>query len=273
MSTIPPSAQSDQTDRDALAHQADCAAQADQADRTARAAQADRTAQIAVTDRAARPVASAPDEVLLRLEQIGIVPVIVVDDPAHAGDLADALVSGGLPVAEVTLRTAAGMQTLRRMCARGDVLVGAGTVLTAEHVDMVVDAGASFVVSPGFSLDVIERCRHHNVAVIPGIATATELQAAVVAGLGHVKFFPAGKMGGRPMIEALAGPFPDVRFMPSGGVSAANVADYLASPAIFAAGGSWMATQSLIATGQFDEIARLSREASAIVALTAGARQ
>lgn len=213
---------------------------------------------------------SAPDAVVLRLEQVGIVPVIVVDDVAHATDLADALVSGGLPVAEITLRTDAGLQVLRRMCARGDMLVGAGTVVTAEHVDLVVDAGASFVVSPGFSLDVVERCRHHNVAVIPGIATATELQAAVVAGLRHVKVFPAGLIGGRPMIEALAAPFPDVRFMPSGGVSAANVADYLASPAIFAAGGSWMATQSLIANRQFDEIARLSREASALVGLAAG---
>jgi len=205
------------------------------------------------------------DSVLLRLEQLGIVPVIVLDDVAHATDLADALVSGGLPVAEVTLRTDAGLQTIRRLCARGDMLVGAGTVLNAEQVDRVVDAGASFVVSPGFSLEVVERCLHHNVAVIPGIATATELQAAVVAGLHHVKFFPAGKMGGRPMIETLREPFPEVRFMPSGGVSAANVADYLASPSIFAAGGSWMATKALIADRRFDEIARLSREASSLV--------
>lgn len=206
-----------------------------------------------------------PNSVFLRLEQLGIVPVIVLDDVAHATDLADALVSGGLPVAEVTLRTDAGLETISRLCARGDLLVGAGTVLNAEQVDQVVDAGASFVVSPGFSLEVVERSRHHNVAVIPGIATATELQTAVVAGLRHVKFFPAGKLGGRPMIETLGEPFPDVRFMPSGGVSAANVADYLASPSIFAAGGSWMATKALIADRQFDEIARLAREASSLV--------
>lgn len=213
---------------------------------------------------------SDANSMLDRLEQVFIIPVIVVDDLAHVTDLADALVRGGLPVAEITLRTDAGLQAIRRMCAREDMLVGAGTVLTAEHVDMVVDAGASFVVSPGFSLDVVERCRYHDVAVIPGVATATELQSAVVAGLSHVKFFPAGKMGGRPMIETLAEPFPDMRFMPSGGVNAANVVDYLASPSIFAAGGSWMATRALIANGRFDEIFRLSREASALVALASG---
>ena len=211
------------------------------------------------------PSPAPEDSVLIRLEHLGIVPVIVLEDVAHASDLADALVSGGLPVAEVTLRTNAGLRTIRRLCARGDMLVGAGTVLNAEQVDLVVDAGASFVVSPGLSLDVVERCQHHNVVVIPGIATATELQAAVLAGLSHVKFFPAGKLGGRPMIETLAEPFTDVRFMPSGGVSAENVSDYLASPSIFAAGGSWMATKSLIASRQFDEIHRLAREASALV--------
>lgn len=212
---------------------------------------------------------SEVNSVLLRLEQVGIVPVIVLDDVAHATGLADALVNGGLPVAEITLRTDAGLQTIRRLCERGDMLVGAGTVLNAEHVNMAVDAGASFVVSPGFSLDVVERCRHHNVAVIPGIATATELQAAVMAGLSHVKFFPAEKLGGRPMIETLGEPFPGVRFMPSGGVNPSNVADYLASPSIFAAGGSWMATKSLIANRRFDEITRLSGEASGLVGLAA----
>lgn len=202
---------------------------------------------------------------LLVLERIGIVPVIVMDDIAHAGDLADALVHGGLPVAEVTLRTSAGLETIRRMAGRGDMLIGAGTVLTAEQVDQVVDAGASFVVSPGLSLAVVERCRHLGVAVIPGIATATELQTAVADGLDRVKFFPAGKMGGRPMIETLAEPFPDVRFMPSGGVGPGNAADYLASASIFAAGGSWMATRALLADGRFDEIARLASEASALV--------
>ncbi|TFD53561.1 bifunctional 4-hydroxy-2-oxoglutarate aldolase/2-dehydro-3-deoxy-phosphogluconate aldolase [Cryobacterium frigoriphilum] len=203
---------------------------------------------------------------LARLEQIGIVPVVVMDDDAHALDLADALVAGGLPVAEITLRTAASMRAIERMSARGDILVGAGTVLSAEQVDRAVDAGASFVVSPGYSASVVDRCRHHGVAVLPGIATATELQAALVNGLDRVKFFPAGKLGGRPMIETLAEPFPAVRFMPSGGVRPENVADYLASPAVFAAGGSWMATRQLIADGGFDEIVRLCRESAQIVA-------
>ena len=206
-----------------------------------------------------------PSATLLRLERVGIVPVIVADDAARAGDLAAALVAGGLPVAEITLRTSAGLETIRRMAGRGDMLIGAGTVLTAEHVDEVVDAGASFVVSPGLSTVVVERCHRLGVAVLPGIATATELQTAVAAGLDRVKFFPAGKMGGRSMMETLAEPFPGVRFMPSGGVGPENVADYLASASIFAAGGSWMATRALIAGGRFDEIARLSRQASALV--------
>lgn len=203
---------------------------------------------------------------LHRLEHIGIVPVIVMDDIARAGDLADALVHGGLPVAEITLRTSTGLETIRRMAGRGDMLIGAGTVLTAAQVDQVVDAGASFVVSPGLSLAVIDRCRHLGIAAVPGIATATELQSAIATGVDRVKFFPAGRLGGLPMIETLSEPFPQVRFMPSGGVSPENAPDYLASPSIFAAGGSWMATRALIAGGRFEEIARLSREARDLVA-------
>jgi 2-dehydro-3-deoxyphosphogluconate aldolase/(4S)-4-hydroxy-2-oxoglutarate aldolase len=206
------------------------------------------------------------DSTLLRIERLGIVPVIVMDDHARAGDLADALVGGGLPIAEVTLRTKMGLETIRRMAGRGDMLIGAGTVLTAEQVDRVVDAGASFVVSPGFSLAVVERCRRLGIAVIPGIATATELQTAAGEELDRVKFFPAGKMGGRAMIETLSEPFPQIRFMPSGGVGPENAADYLASASIFAASGSWMAARALIEGGHFDEIVRLSREASSIVA-------
>lgn len=202
---------------------------------------------------------------LLRLEQHGVIPVVVLDDAARADDLADALVAGGLPVAEITLRTGAGLDAIRRIAARGDVLVGAGTVLTADDVDVVVDAGATFVVSPGLSLAVVERCAARGVAVLPGIATATELQAAVTAGLAHVKFFPAEKSGGRPMIETLAEPFSVARFMPSGGVNADNLADYLASPAIFAAGGSWMASRAQIAAGEFETIARLSCAAVEVV--------
>ena len=209
---------------------------------------------------------------LLRIELLGIVPVIVMDDHARTGDLADALVAGGLPIAEVTLRTRMGLETIRRMAGRGDMLIGAGTVLTAEQVDEVVDAGASFVVSPGLSLAVVEKCRRLGVAVIPGIATATELQTAVAEGLDRVKFFPAGKMGGRAMIETLSEPFPQVRFMPSGGVGPDNLAHYLASASVFAAGGSWMAARTLIEGGHFDEITRLSREASSIVAAARLAR-
>jgi 2-dehydro-3-deoxyphosphogluconate aldolase/(4S)-4-hydroxy-2-oxoglutarate aldolase len=200
------------------------------------------------------------------LSEIQIVPVVVMDDPSGANELADALVAGGISCAEITFRTPAGLEALKALRGRTDILLGAGTVLNAADVDLAADAGAKFIVSPGFGADVVVRCRERGVTAIPGVATASELQAAVAAGLRHVKFFPAEQAGGLRMLSALAGPFPEVRFMPSGGLRPDNVNTYLDHPAVFAAGGSWMVPRAAMAAGDFQEIARLCAETRAQLA-------
>jgi 2-dehydro-3-deoxyphosphogluconate aldolase/(4S)-4-hydroxy-2-oxoglutarate aldolase len=200
-------------------------------------------------------------DTLTALGAARLVPVVVLDDADHAGPLAAALVAGGLPVAEVTFRTAAAAESIRAMAGRGDVLVGAGTVLTAQQVDEAVAAGAAYIVSPGLSRAVVERCREHGVLALPGAVTATEVQAALELGLSTVKFFPAGTSGGPAAIKALAAPFGGVRFVPTGGVSAANLHEYLSIPAVAAVGGSWMVPRDRIAAGDFDGVQRLTAEA------------
>lgn len=198
-----------------------------------------------------------------------LIPVVVLDDARHAEPLAAALVAGGLPVAEVTFRTAAAEDAIRAIAARGDVLVGAGTVLTPDQVDRAVAAGARFVVSPGLSAAVVARCREHGVLALPGAVTATEVQAAIELGLSVVKFFPAGTSGGAGAIKALAAPFGAVRFVPTGGIGPQNLDEYLALDAVLAVGGSWMVPRDLVAAEQFDQITTLTAEA---VALAAGGR-
>lgn len=203
-------------------------------------------------------------DVLSSLRAARLVPVVVLDDAAVADGLAGALVDGGLPVAEVTFRTAAAQDAIRAMSARGDILVGAGTVVTVEQVDQAVAAGASYVVSPGLSRAVVERCGEHGVLALPGAVTATEIQAALELGLTTVKFFPAGTSGGAPAIRALAGPFGDVSFVPTGGVSPANLKDYLSIPSVAAVGGSWMVPRDRVNAGDFDGIRALTAEAVAL---------
>jgi 2-dehydro-3-deoxyphosphogluconate aldolase/(4S)-4-hydroxy-2-oxoglutarate aldolase len=190
-----------------------------------------------------------------------LVPVVVLDDPAAAGPLADGLVAGGLRCAEVTFRTPAARDVLAALAGDPRLLVGAGTVVRPEQVDQAVAAGARFVVSPGFSAAVVRRCQQAGVAVIPGVATATDLQAAGEAGLSVLKFFPAEPLGGLAMLSALAAPFPEVRFVPTGGIGAAQLPAYLAHPRVLAVGGSWMVAPGLIAAGAWDEITRLTAEA------------
>jgi 2-dehydro-3-deoxyphosphogluconate aldolase/(4S)-4-hydroxy-2-oxoglutarate aldolase len=206
-------------------------------------------------------------EILQRLSAHRLVPVVVLDDAAHADGLADALVAGGLPVAEVTFRTAAAPDAIRAMSARGDILVGAGTVLTVAQVDQAVAAGASFVVSPGTSRAVVERCQEHGVLALPGAVTATEVMAALELGLTTVKFFPAGTSGGAPAIAALAAPFGDVGFVPTGGVGPGNLHEYLAIPSVRAVGGSWMVPRDLVRAGELTAVKDLT---AAAVALAAG---
>ena len=193
-----------------------------------------------------------------------VVPVVVIDELDTALPLARALVEGGLPVAEVTFRTAVAAVAMRLIADETDLLVGAGTVVRPEQVDLAFDAGARFVVTPGFSPAVAARCAELGIPVVPGVATATEVIAALDHGLDLLKLFPAEASGGIPLLRALRGPFPDVRFVPTGGVSAANAADYLAVPSVAAIGGSWMVAPELIRAGDFAAVTRLTAEAVAI---------
>jgi 2-dehydro-3-deoxyphosphogluconate aldolase/(4S)-4-hydroxy-2-oxoglutarate aldolase len=194
-----------------------------------------------------------------------IVPVVVVDGAEDGARLADALLAGGLPVAEITLRTAGGLEAIRAVAQdQPDVVVGAGTVTTAAQVDDVVAAGARFVVSPGLSAAVVRRSQELGVTVLPGVATPSEVMAALDLGIDVVKLFPASVVGGPAAIKALSAPFPQVRFVPTGGVDAANLSDYLALDPVLAVGGSWMVEKSLVAAGDWDEVTRRTREAVAL---------
>jgi len=183
-----------------------------------------------------------------------VVPVVVLDDPGRADDLGAALVAGGLPVAEVTFRSPGSADVLRRMADREDLVVGAGTVLTAQQVDLAHRSGARFVVSPGLSAEVVGRCQDLELPVLPGVSTATEVMQALSLGVDLVKFFPAEHSGGLPAIDALAAALREVRFVPTGGVTAALAPDYLAHPAVAAVGGSWMVPPDLLAARRWDEV-------------------
>jgi 2-dehydro-3-deoxyphosphogluconate aldolase/(4S)-4-hydroxy-2-oxoglutarate aldolase len=203
-------------------------------------------------------------EPLAVLTRLKIVPLITLHSADAALPLAEALTAAGLPVAEVGLRTPAAHPALRLLAADPRLLVGAGTVCTTKQADFAADAGARFIVTPGFSASVTARCMELGLTVIPGIATATELQAALEAGLHHVKFFPAEPLGGVRMLRALAGPYPDVRFLPAGGVTAANLASYLAQPSVMAVSGSWLVPEQAIRSGDFGAVTRLAVQACAI---------
>ena len=200
-------------------------------------------------------------EVSTALLRRRIVPVVVLEELEAARPLADALELGGLPVAEVTLRTEAAVEAVRLLAQEETLLVGAGTVVRPEQVDVAIEAGARFIVTPGLSARVIERCRELDVLVIPGVATATEVIAALDHGLTLLKLFPAQMAGGVALLRSLQGPFPGVRWIPTGGVSAANAASYLALRSVAAVGGSWMVAPDLIAARDFPTVTRLAREA------------
>jgi 2-dehydro-3-deoxyphosphogluconate aldolase / (4S)-4-hydroxy-2-oxoglutarate aldolase len=204
-------------------------------------------------------------DVLDRLAAHRLVPVVVLDEARDAGPLADALVAGGLPVAEVTFRTPAAADAIRAMADRGgDVLVGAGTVVTCAQVDAAVAAGARYLVSPGTSRAVVERAQERGVPVLPGAVTATEVQAALDLGLDTVKFFPAGTSGGSAAIAALAAPFAGVRFVPTGGVGPGNLDQYLALPCVAAVGGSWMVPRDRVRDGDLAGVRTLVADAVAL---------
>lgn len=202
------------------------------------------------------------NEVLEKIGAIGIVPVVKIDDAKDAVPLAKALCEGGLPCAEVTFRTAAAEEAIRAMTqAYPEMLVGAGTVLTTEQVDKAVNAGAKFIVSPGLNPKIVTYCVEKGVPITPGTSNASDIEQALELGLEVVKFFPAEQAGGLAMIKALAAPYVNVKFMPTGGVNAKNLNDYLGYNKVLACGGSWMVKSELINEGAFDQIRDMTRQA------------
>jgi 2-dehydro-3-deoxyphosphogluconate aldolase/(4S)-4-hydroxy-2-oxoglutarate aldolase len=210
-------------------------------------------------------------DVLGTLRRIGLNAVIVIDDAKDAVPMARALEQGGLPCIEITMRTPAAIESIKRIAAEmPDVLIGAGTVLTPEHARDARAAGAQFMVSPGLNPAMVDYCIENGIPVFPGIATPTEIETALRHGLSVLKVFPSEALGGVAYLKAIAGPFGKLEFLPSGGISAANLADYLAYERVVACGGSWMAPQSMIKAGEFDRIRDETAKAVAIAATAKG---
>lgn len=201
-----------------------------------------------------------------KLETAAVVPVVVIDDAAHAVPVAEALRQGGLPIIEVTLRTPAALEAIRRISDEAaDVIVGAGTVLNADQAKAASDAGAKFIVSPGLHESVVDASRALHLPIYPGIATATEALAAWNLGIKTVKFFPASQAGGVSMLKALSSVYRDLRFMPTGGITSATLNDYLQLPSVLACGGSWLTPASAIQDGNYASITALAEEACQLV--------
>lgn len=203
-------------------------------------------------------------DVLKRLANSGVVPVVVLDDAANAVPTAKALLAGGVDVMEITFRTAAAADSIRAVAKEcPDMLVGAGTVITLDQCKLAVECGAKFIVAPGYDDEVVAWCVENNVAVTPGCVTPTEIMAAMKRGLKVLKFFPANVYGGLTALKALAGPFGGIKFIPTGGVNNDNIGEFAASPYVHAVGGSWICPKADIAAGNFDKITELCLAARA----------
>jgi len=199
------------------------------------------------------------------LEQLRLIPIMTIRDALHAAPLADALAAGGLPCAEITLRTADALKAIRVFREKREMLVGAGTVLEVDQVKAAVDAGAEFVVSPGFGTKVVGYCLDHGIPIAPGVATATDIALALDHGLSVVKFFPAESLGGVHALKALGAAYRMMRFIPTGGIVPGCVRDYLALPQVVACGGSWLAAESLYSGGNYEAVTHVVREAVTLV--------
>lgn len=203
--------------------------------------------------------------VLETLGQHKLVPVVVLDSVDSAGPLGEALIGGGLPVAEVTFRTDAAEASIKVMSKQAGLLVGAGTVLTIEQAKRAIGAGAAFIVSPGTNPAVVEYCLKEGVPITPGIANPTDIELGMSLGLNVLKFFPAEAFGGVKTLKAMSAPYGGVKFIPTGGVSAKNLLDYLAVPSVLACGGSWMVDRKLVGAGEFEKVKKLVVEAVGLV--------
>lgn len=203
-------------------------------------------------------------EVTERLGSARVVPVLSVSDVDRAEAAAQALLRGGLTAVEITFRTEVAAEAIRRVSAIEGLLVGAGTVLSARQAELALAAGARFAVAPGTNLSVVAACQVLGLPFFPGVATPSEIDRARELGCRTVKVFPASTVGGVSFLRAVSATYPDMRYIPTGGIGAANLADYLAVPSVLACGGSWICEQSLLAAGRFDEVERLAREAAAV---------
>lgn len=202
------------------------------------------------------------EDLVRTLEDLRVVPVITIESGDQAVDLADALVAGNLPLMEITFRSDAAAEAIQRVrTERPEVIVGAGTVLTIAQVDSALEAGAQFIVAPGFNPTVVDHCLAAGIPIAPGVATPSEIEWALDRGLNLLKFFPAEQSGGVKYIKAISAPYRGVRFMPTGGITPLNLQSYLSVPSVVACGGTWMVKLSLIQAGEFDTITRLAREA------------
>jgi 2-dehydro-3-deoxyphosphogluconate aldolase/(4S)-4-hydroxy-2-oxoglutarate aldolase len=204
-------------------------------------------------------------EVLKRLGEIRLVPVVVLEDAKNAEPLAEVLIAGGLPCAEVTFRTAAAAESIKRISKFKEICLGAGTVLSVDQVKLAVDSGATFIVSPGFNPKVVKYCVENKIPITPGICTPTEIAMGLDYGLNIFKFFPAEAFGGLKTLKAISAPYNMIKFIPTGGIDAKNVRDYLSLKQVFACGGSWMVSKEMISDGKFNEMTVLVKEAVNLV--------
>jgi 2-dehydro-3-deoxyphosphogluconate aldolase/(4S)-4-hydroxy-2-oxoglutarate aldolase len=203
---------------------------------------------------------------LTQIQALRLLPIVVIDNADYAATLGEVLAAGGLPLIEVTFRTPAAESAIRTLAKRGDLLVGAGTILTTEQADRAIDAGAKFLVAPGTNPKVVEYVLKRGIPMVPGVATPSEIELATSLGAEVLKFFPAETMGGAAALKAFAGPFPDARFIPTGGISPDLLPGYLRLSSVVACGGSWVAPRELLAAGRFDSIAALVEQAKKLLA-------
>ncbi len=204
-------------------------------------------------------------DVMKRINELKLVPVVVLDDAKDAAPLAEALIEGGLPCAEVTFRTAAAAEAIRAISKYPQICLGAGTVLSIDQVKQAVDCGATYIVTPGFNPKVVGYCVENNIPITPGVCTPTQIEIGLEFGIKVMKFFPAEAYGGLTTLKAICAPYNMVKFIPTGGINASNVCAYLAFDNVFACGGSWMVKKTLISNGDYAEITRLTQEAVALI--------
>jgi 2-dehydro-3-deoxyphosphogluconate aldolase/(4S)-4-hydroxy-2-oxoglutarate aldolase len=205
------------------------------------------------------------DHIQSKIATLRLVPVVVIDDAQHASALAESLISGGLPCAEITFRTPAAVESIRRMAAFREICLGAGTVLSVDQVKQAIDAGAGFIVSPGLNPTVVEYCTAHHIPVFPGVCTPTEIETGLGLGLDVFKFFPAEAFGGLATLKSICAPYGKIRFIPTGGIHEGNLAPYLSYDRVLACGGSWMVPRDAIREGRFGDITKLVAKAASVV--------